>query len=91
VQFAVLPSGGGHSFDTSYNSSQAQDLATQAQKTFDPAQRQQIYSQLQALLAEDAFLPTLFYQPFPYAMRSNVQGFSVKPTGLYDMATVSLA
>jgi peptide/nickel transport system substrate-binding protein len=91
VQFAVLPSGGGSSFRTSYNSSQAQELAAQAQKTFDPAQRQQIYSQLQALLAEDAFLPALFYQPLPYAMRSNVQGFSVKPTGLYDMATVSLA
>ncbi|MEN3266011.1 ABC transporter substrate-binding protein [Pseudonocardia sp.] len=91
VQFSVLPSGGGHSFNTSYNSSQAQDLATQAEKTFDTAARQQIYTQLQALLAEDAFLPTLFYQPMPYAMRSNVQGFVVRPTGLYDMATVSLA
>jgi peptide/nickel transport system substrate-binding protein len=91
VQFAVLPSSGGRSFYTGYDSSQAQDLATQAQKTFDPAQRQKIYTQLQALVAEDAFLPPLFYQPMPYAMRSNVQGFSVRPTGLYDMAVVSLA
>jgi peptide/nickel transport system substrate-binding protein len=91
VQYAVLPAGGGHSFNTSYNSPQAQDLATQAEKTFDTAERQKVYTQLQTLLAEDAFLPPLFYQPIPYALRSSVQGFFVRPTGLYDMATVSLA
>jgi peptide/nickel transport system substrate-binding protein len=91
VQFAVLPAGGGHSFETNYSSAQAQSLATQAEKTFDATERQKLYSQLQTLLAEDAFLPPLFYQPLPYAMRSTVQGFFVKPTGLYDMAAVSLA
>jgi peptide/nickel transport system substrate-binding protein len=91
VQFAVLPSGGGHSFDTNYTSTAAQSLATKAEKTFNPAERQQLYSQLQTMLANDAFLPPLFYQPLPYAMRSSVQGFFVKPTGLYDMAAVSLA
>ncbi|GAA3075473.1 ABC transporter substrate-binding protein [Pseudonocardia yunnanensis] len=91
VQYAVLPEGGGHSFNTSYDNAQARDLATQAEKTFDTAERQKIYTQLQTLLAEDAFLPALYYQPIPYALRSNVQGFSVRPTGLYDMATVSLA
>ncbi len=91
VQFAVLPSGGGHSFETSYNSPAAQSLATQAEKTFDAAARQVLYSKLQTLLAEDAFLPALFYQPFPYAMRTSVQNFFVKPTGLYDMGVVSLA
>ncbi|CAN5598830.1 ABC transporter substrate-binding protein [soil metagenome] len=91
VQFAVLPEGGGHSFETNYTSTAAQSLATQAEKTFDTAERQKLYSQLQTLLAQDAFLPPLFYQPLPYAMRSSVQGFFVKPTGLYDMAAVSLA
>ena len=89
VQFAVLPAGGGHSFQTSYLSTKAQSLATQAERTFDPAKRQDLYSQLQKVLAEDAFLPALFYQPFPYAVRSSVQNFLVKPTGLYDMAVVS--
>ncbi len=91
VQFAVLPSGGGHSFETSYNSAQAKALATQAEKTFDTTKRQALYTKLQTLLAEDAFLPPLFYQPFPYATRTSVQNFFVKPTGLYDMAVVSLA
>ena len=90
VQFAVLPAGGGHSFDTNYTSAKAQSLATQAEKTFDTAERQKLYTQLQTLLAEDAFLPALFYQPFPYATRSSVQNFYVKPTGLYDMGVVSL-
>jgi peptide/nickel transport system substrate-binding protein len=90
VQFAVLPAGGGHSFQTNYLSTKAQSLATQAEKTFDPAKRQALYSQLQTVLAEDAFLPALFYQPFPYAVRSVVHNFFVKPTGLYDMGVVSL-
>ncbi len=90
VQFAVLPAGGGHSFNTNYTSSKAQSLATQAEKTFDSAARQKLYTQLQTLLAEDAFLPALFYQPFPYALRSTVKNFLVKPTGLYDMGVVSL-
>lgn len=91
VQFAVLPAGGGHSFDTGYVNKKAQRLAKQAERTFDHAQRQNLYNQLQTVLAQSAFLPALFYQPFPYAMRSSVQGFFVKPTGLYDMAAVSLA
>jgi peptide/nickel transport system substrate-binding protein len=89
VQFAVLPEGGGHSFETNYTNTKAQDLAKQAEKTFDKAERQKLYTQLQTVLAEDAFLPALFYQPLPYAMRSEVSGFFVKPTGLYDMALVA--
>jgi peptide/nickel transport system substrate-binding protein len=91
VQFAVLPSGGGHSFETSYNDPQAQAVAKQAEQTFDPTQRQKLYSQLQTMLAESAYLPPLFYQSLPYAMRSNVTGFFVAPTGLYDMGVVSIA
>ncbi|MDT4924929.1 MAG: peptide/nickel transport system substrate-binding protein [Pseudonocardiales bacterium] len=91
VQFAVLPEGGGHSFETNYNDPQAQAVAKQAEQTFDPVQRQKLYTQLQTMLAESAFLPALFYQPLPYAMRSNVKGFFVAPTGLYDMGVVSMA
>lgn len=91
VQFAVLPEGGGHSFETSYTNPKAQALAKQAEKTFDTATRQKLYSQLQTLLANDAFLPALFYQPLPYALRDEVTGFFVKPTGLYDMALVAVS
>ncbi|MBN9608267.1 MAG: ABC transporter substrate-binding protein [Actinobacteria bacterium] len=90
VQFAVLPEGGGHSFETNYDSPEAQDLAKQAEREFDPAKRQEIYSKLQAVMANDAFLAPLYYQPLPYLVSKKVQGFLVKPTGLYDFGVVSL-
>jgi peptide/nickel transport system substrate-binding protein len=90
VQFAVLPEGGGHSFDTGYTSTRAQVVARKAEREFDTTKRQALYSELQKILAESAFLPPLWYQPMPYAMAKSVQGFFVKPTGLYDMGVVSL-
>lgn len=91
VQFAVLPEGGGHSFDTGYLNKPAQNLARKAEREFDKTKRQALYSELQKVLAESAFLPPLWYQPMPYATAKGVQGFFVKPTGLYDMGVVSLS
>jgi peptide/nickel transport system substrate-binding protein len=88
VQFALIPSTGGHSFETGLNDPQVISLAEEAERTFDPVRRQQIYSQLQALAAEAAFLGFLFYQPFPYARLSTVQGFYVLPTGAYHLEDV---
>ena len=91
VQFAVLPEGGGHSFDTGYLDKNAQNLARKAEREFDTTKRQALYSELQKVLAESAFLPPLWYQPMPYATAKSVKGFFVKPTGLYDMGVVSLS
>jgi peptide/nickel transport system substrate-binding protein len=90
VQFAVLPEGGGHSMVTGYENPQAEDLAKQAQQEFDDTKRQALYTELQKVLAESAYVAPLFYQPLAYATATNVQGFYVKPTGLYDMGVVSL-
>ncbi|MEV8545491.1 ABC transporter substrate-binding protein [Streptomyces sp. NPDC051572] len=89
AQFAVVPDGGGNSMFTGYSNKQAQHLAQQAAKTLSTGERQSLYSQLQNLLAQDAFVAPLFYSPLPYATSSAVKGFYVKPTGLYDMAVVS--
>ena len=91
VQFAVIPDSGGKSFNTNYDSKPVQELAVKAQKTFDSAERQKLYSQLQDKTAQDAFLAPLYYQPFPYATTSNVGGFFVAPTGLYDLGKTFLA
>ncbi len=88
VQYALLPSTGGHSFCTDFNDPQIIGLAEAAEKTFDTAKRQQLYNQLQVLAAESAFMAFLFYQPFPYARLSNVQGFFVYPTGTYHLEDV---
>lgn len=91
VQFAVIPDSGGKSFYTGYTSDKAAQLATDAEKTFAEADRQKLYTELQQLVADDAPLLPLFYQPFPYAIRSDVKGFFVAPTGLYDLAKTSMA
>jgi peptide/nickel transport system substrate-binding protein len=88
VQFALIPSTGGHSFETNFKDPQIISMAEEAEKTFDTVKRQQLYNQLQTAAAESAFLGFLFYQPFPYARLSNVQGFYVLPTGSYHMEDV---
>jgi peptide/nickel transport system substrate-binding protein len=88
AQFALIPSSGGHAFETNFSNPQLISLAKEAEQIFDPARRQQLYNQLQTAAAESAFLGFLFYQPFPYARLSNVQGFYVYPTGAYHMEDV---
>ncbi|MDT5026940.1 MAG: peptide/nickel transport system substrate-binding protein [Micromonosporaceae bacterium] len=91
VQFALDPDSGGHSFQTGMNNPELIDLTHKAQREFDKAKRQAIYSQIQTKAAETAFLGFLFYTPFPYATRSTVNGFKVLPTGFYHMENVSLS
>jgi peptide/nickel transport system substrate-binding protein len=91
VTFAVDPKGGAaHSFFTDWNNAQAISLSHQAQKTEDPAQRQQFYSQVQKIAADEAFMAFLYYSPFRYAYRSNVNGFFVYPLGNYHLEDVWL-
>jgi peptide/nickel transport system substrate-binding protein len=67
VTFAVDPKGGGaHSFYTTTTTRGRHALAPGAARD-DPAKRQQLYSQIQKIAAEDAFLGFLYYSPFRYA------------------------
>ena len=89
VSFAVDPKGGGaHSFFTDYNNPQLVSLSHQAEHNEDPAKRQQLYSQIQSIAAQTAFLPPLYYSPFRYAYRDNVHGFVVYPLGNYHLEDV---
>ena len=63
----------------------------EAERTFDQAQRQKLYSQIQAQAAQDAFMGFLFYSPYAYATSSKVHGFYVYPTGNYHMENVWLS
>src|SRR3954465_2253017 len=64
VTFAVDPkAGGAHSFFTGYDNPKVVELSHQAQKTEDPDQRQGLYSQIQDITAQDAFLGYLYYSP----------------------------
>jgi peptide/nickel transport system substrate-binding protein len=90
AQFALDPTSGGHSFNTGYNNAEMIDLIHKAQKTFDTGERQKLYSQIQSRAADDAFMGFLYYQPFPYARRTTVEGFQVLPTGSYHLEDVYL-
>lgn len=91
VSFAVDPESGSRSFFTDYNNPEVVTNARNAAKTFDESERQRLYSEVQRQAAEDAFLPTLFYSPFPYAVSDKVQGFQVYPTGNYHLEDVTLS
>jgi len=89
VTFAVDPKGGGaNSFFTGYTNPKIIKLTHQAQRTTNRAQRQSLYSQIQRIAAQDAFMGFLFYSPFRYATSDKVHGFFVYPLGNYHMEDV---
>jgi peptide/nickel transport system substrate-binding protein len=90
VTFAIDPAGGAHSFYTDYNNPQVVALSHKAQRETDPAKRTALYSQLQKLAANDAFLGFLYYSPFRWATTDKVHGFFVQPLGNYHLEDVWL-
>jgi peptide/nickel transport system substrate-binding protein len=90
VSFAMDPSQGSHSFQTWYDNKEAAAKTQAAAKEFDPAKRQQLYSDIQKIAAEDAFMGFVYYSPFRYATNAKVQGFAVYPTGNYHLENVWL-
>ena len=91
VTFAVDPDAGSRSFYTSYRNEQVIADTKKAQRTFDDAGRQELYSKIQTQAAEDAFLAFLYYSPFSYSYSTKVQGFQVYPTGNYHLEDVTLS
>jgi peptide/nickel transport system substrate-binding protein len=85
VSFSIDPSQGAHSFQTFYNSPPAIKATKAATREFDPAKRQALYSTVQRIAAQDAFMGFLYYSPFRYAYSSKLQGFQVYPTGNYHL------
>lgn len=90
VTFAVDPAGGAHSFYTDYDNPTVIKLSHQAQRETNTAKRAQLYSRLQRIAANDAFLGFLYYSPFRYAYSSKLHGFFVYPLGNYHLEDVWL-
>ena len=86
VAFAVDPKGGGaHSFYTDYNNPTVINLSHQAEKETNVAKRAKLYTKLQQIASQDAFLGFLYYSPFRYAYSSKLHGFFVYPLGNYHL------
>jgi peptide/nickel transport system substrate-binding protein len=91
VTFAVDPGSGAKSFYTDYNNANVVNWTHEAERTFSSAQRQKLYSEIQAQAAHDAFMAFLYYSPYRYAFSTKVHGFFVYPTGNYHMENVWLS
>jgi peptide/nickel transport system substrate-binding protein len=85
VTFAIDPAGGASQFYTGYDNPKVIAASHKAQRNTNPAQRQQLYNEVQTLAANDAFLGFLYYSPFRYAYSSKLHGFFVYPLGNYHL------
>jgi len=85
VTFAVDPAGGAQQFFTGYKNPAVISLSHQAQKEPSQAKRKVLYSKIQRLAAQDAFLGFLYYSPFRWAYTSKLHGFFVQPLGNYHL------
>jgi peptide/nickel transport system substrate-binding protein len=82
--------GGSGSFWTNYRNPQAIALVRRAETEFNAAKRRQLYSRIQAIVAQDAPYVPLYYPPYIWALRDKVQGFAVNPGGAYRLEDVWL-
>lgn len=87
--FAVDPNGGSKSAFTFYNNPEVVQLNKQAQQEIDPAKRQALYSKLQQITGQDAFLAYTYYSPYAYATTDKVKGFNVTPLGNYHVEDIT--
>jgi peptide/nickel transport system substrate-binding protein len=85
VTFAVDPAGGAHSFYTDYNNPTVIKDSHLAQRETNVATRAKLYTKIQQLASQDAFMGFLYYSPFRYAYSSKLHGFNVYPLGNYHL------
>jgi peptide/nickel transport system substrate-binding protein len=83
--------GGSDSFWTGYNNPDVVKLVREAAAEMDSTKRGQMYSQIQAMVAQDAPFIALTYPPSIYAWGTAVNGFAVNPGGAYMLESVWLA
>jgi len=85
VTFSVDPAGGAQQFFTGYKNPEVISLSHQAQRDPNPAKRKLLYSKIQRLAAQDAFMGFLYYSPYRWAYTSKLHGFLVQPLGNYHL------
>ncbi|HEY6792489.1 MAG TPA: ABC transporter substrate-binding protein [Trebonia sp.] len=88
TSFAVNPAGGASSGFTYYDNPQVISLNKQAESELDPTTRGALYTQLQQITSQDAFLAYLYYPPYAYATTDSVHGFFVTPLGNFHLEDV---
>jgi peptide/nickel transport system substrate-binding protein len=83
--FAVNSEGGTQAIFTQYEKPEVNALCDEAAVEFDPAARQEIYNQIQAMHLDDAPMIFLFYPQGGTVTNAAVKNFKILPTGNYRL------
>jgi peptide/nickel transport system substrate-binding protein len=88
VSYAAQSDGGSSAVWTFYKSDEVDSLAHKGLAELDAAKRADIYTKLQQIVFADAPYLWLYWTPAVSALRDNVKGFRVLPTGNYWLENV---
>jgi peptide/nickel transport system substrate-binding protein len=88
VAYAAQSDGGSNAAYSNYKNPKVDALARQALTEADEGKRRALYKELQQTVFEDAAMLWLYWTPAVTAVRTNVHGFRVLPTGNYWLEDV---
>jgi peptide/nickel transport system substrate-binding protein len=83
--------GGSGSYWTDYRNPKAIALVRAAEQEFNNKKRARLYSQIQAIVAQDAPYIPLYYPPYIWGTTDKVHGFAVNPGGAHRLESVWLS
>lgn len=84
-QFVTV--GGGQN-DGRYANPEVDRLLNEARTVYDFAERKKLYDQAIRIITDEVALLYLYNQPWYFAMRTNVSGFTVSPDGMIRLAGI---
>jgi len=77
--------------DMKYCNEEVDRLLNEARRVTDPAERKKLYDEAQVLLQEDMPIVFLFYLPWPFVHKANLEGFIPVPDGMIRLENVKFA
>lgn len=77
--------------DSGFCNPEADAALAAARATTDQAERKQHYDRLQEILIDEVPQVFLYFQPWPYGVRNDIQGFTAYADGMIRLAGVSVA
>ncbi|GHD05063.1 ABC transporter substrate-binding protein [Tianweitania populi] len=76
--------------DAKYCNEKVDELLNKARGISDQAERKALYDEVQVILADEMPIVYLYYQPWPFAARADLKGFTAYPDGMIRLKGVSL-
>ncbi|MGD8209851.1 MAG: ABC transporter substrate-binding protein [Desulfobacterales bacterium] len=82
VNYVVLP-GKAHKYYTDWTDTKAAAIAEAANRELDPAKREKMYKEIQAIHYDESPMIPVFHATYPVAMKKSIKGFVQTPLGNY--------